>query len=232
MILIVIGGQFLKDAPEIQDSKTGTLGKKEFTALEMLKTKEAYLLFFVFVTACMSGLYIIGVVKDIGVELAGLTPLIAADAVAMVAIFNTIGRIVLGTLSDKIGSGKVVMYALTITSIAVMLLSLLQLNIIIFFICVAAIAFCFGGCITVFPTIIGDFFGINNKANNYGVIYQGFGVGSLLGTLIATLTREYKLTFIVIAILCVISIIIVATINALHKYLAKRTFSNRIILEK
>ncbi len=232
MILIVLGGQFLKDAPEIQESTSGALGDKEFTVLEMLKTKEAYLLFVVFVTACMSGLYVIGIVKDIGVDLVGLTPLVAANAVAMVAIFNTIGRIALGSLSDKIGQLKVVMYALIITAISVTALSFIQLNLITFFICVAAIAFCFGGCITVFPGIIGDFFGINNGTNNYGVIYQGFGIGSLLGTFIATVAGDFKLTFIVIAILCLISIIIAATINAPHKHLAKSKFNNRVILEK
>ena len=232
MILIVVGGKFLKDAPEIQEETSGTSGDKEFTVLEMLKTKEAYLLFLVFITACMSGLYVIGIVKDIGVDLVGLTPLVAANAVAMVAIFNTMGRIVLGSLSDKIGQLKVVMYALVITAVSVIVLSFVQLNLITFFVCVAAIAFCFGGCITVFPGIVGDFFGINNETNNYGIIYQGFGVGSLLGTFIATLTGGFKPTFIAIAILCLVSIIIIATINAPHQHLAKSAFNNRIILEK
>lgn len=62
----------------------------------MLGTKEAYLLFVIFFTACMSGLYLIGVVKDIGVEMAGMDRQMAADAVSAIAIFNTVGRIVLG----------------------------------------------------------------------------------------------------------------------------------------
>ena len=44
----------------------------------------------------MSGLYLIGIVKDIGVSMAGLDVATAANAVALVAIFNTIGRIILG----------------------------------------------------------------------------------------------------------------------------------------
>ena len=44
--------------------------------------------------------------KDIGVQLVGLSAATAANAVAMVAIFNTLGRIILGPLSDKIGRLK------------------------------------------------------------------------------------------------------------------------------
>ena len=47
-----------------------------------------------------------GMVKDIGVQLVGLSAATAANAVAMVAIFNTLGRIILGPLSDKIGRLK------------------------------------------------------------------------------------------------------------------------------
>ncbi|WP_242842375.1 hypothetical protein [Clostridium tyrobutyricum] len=49
----------------------------------MLKTKEAYLLFIAVFTACMSGLYLIEIVKDIGVRLVGLDVGIAANAGAM-----------------------------------------------------------------------------------------------------------------------------------------------------
>lgn len=217
MILIVIGGQLVKDAPKVSVKKQSVSEDSEFSVVEMLKTKESYLLFIVFFTACMSGLYLIGIVKDIGVQLAGLTPAVAANAVAMVAIFNTAGRIILGALSDKIGRLKVVLYSLVVTAISVTVLSFVHLNFGIFFACVAGIAFCFGGCITVFPPIVGEFFGLNNQTNNYGIIYQGFGLGALSGTFIATLVGGFKPTFMVVGVLCLISIIIIGTINVPEK---------------
>lgn len=217
MILIVIGGQLVKDAPKVSTKNKFASENSEFSVVEMLKTKESYLLFIVFFTACMSGLYLIGIVKDVGVQLAGLTPAVAANAVAMVAIFNTAGRIILGALSDKIGRLKVVLYSLMITAISVTVLSFVHLNFGIFFACVAGIAFCFGGCITVFPPIVGEFFGLNNQTNNYGIIYQGFGLGALSGTFIATLVGGFKPTFMVVGVLCLISIIIIATIKVPEK---------------
>lgn len=213
MILIIIGAQLIKDAPN-RTCAANDSNYNNFTVFEMLKTKQAYLLFIVFFTACMSGLYLIGIVKDIGVQLAGLTPALAANAVAMVAIFNTAGRIILGALSDRVGSIKVVLFTLTFTAISVFILGTIHLNFGIYFACVAGIAFCFGGNITVFPPIVGNFFGLNNQTKNYGIVYQGFGLGALSGTLIATLVGGFKPTFMVVGVLCILSLLIVLTIKA------------------
>lgn len=213
MILIIIGAQLIKDAPN-RTCDANDSNYNNFTVFEMLKTKQAYLLFIVFFTACMSGLYLIGIVKDIGVQLAGLTPALAANAVAMVAIFNTAGRIILGALSDRVGSIKVVLFTLTFTAISVFILGTIHLNFGIFFACVAGISFCFGGNITVFPPIVGNFFGLNNQTKNYGIVYQGFGLGALSGTLIATLVGGFKPTFMVVGVLCILSLLIVLTIKA------------------
>ena len=109
MVLILTGAQLLKDASSETVSVNNCAKGNNFTVRQMLKTRQAYLLFVVFFTACMSGLYLIGIVKDIGVQLPGLKPAVAANAVAMVAIFNTSGRIILGALSDKVGRLKVVL---------------------------------------------------------------------------------------------------------------------------
>ncbi|WP_250672809.1 OFA family MFS transporter [Paraclostridium ghonii] len=215
LVLMFIGALLLKDAQAftgVQDDNKN-LDSRDFNLQEVLRTKQAYLLFVVFFTACMSGLYIIGIVKDIGVQLAHLSPEVAANAVAMVAIFNTSGRLILGTLSDKLGGIKIVKVSLAITLVAVLVLMFAQLSLPVYFTAVAAIGFCFGGNITVFPVIVSDFFGLKNHSKNYGVIYQGFGLGAIFGSMIAQLTGGFKATFMVISLLCIISIVIMATIK-------------------
>lgn len=217
VMIMIVGGSFLvREAV----SAAGTVQQRNnsaqhnYTVKEMLRTKQAYLLFIMFFTACMSGLYLIGIVKDIGVKLAGLDAATAANAVAMVAIFNTTGRIVLGALSDKMGRLKVVAAALLVTACAVAVLSFAKLNFGLFFACVAAIAFCFGGNITVFPTIVADFFGLKNQSKNYGIVYQGFGLGALSASFIAAVLGGFIPTFTVIGALCVISFLIAVFIQA------------------
>lgn len=213
MILVFTDAQLLKEAPNKAAATNNITEGKEFSVREMLRTKEAYLLFIMFFTACMSGLYLIGIVKDIGVQLAGLKPAVAANAVAMVAIFNTSGRIILGALSDKVGRLRVILFTFIVTAISVSVLSFMHLNYGIFFACVAGIAFCFGGNITVFPPIVGEFFGLKNHSRNYGIVYQGFGFGALSGSFIAAVVGGFKPTFMVVGVLCVISVFIVTTIK-------------------
>ncbi len=210
MIMVVGGSLLLREAIIVETpiNAENAENKRDYTVKEMLATKEVYFLFIMFFTACMSGLYLISIVKDIGVQLAGLNVAAAANAVAMIAIFNTIGRLILGSLSDKVSRLKVIASTFFITAIAVLTLSFVQLNYGVFFICVAAIAFCFGGNITVFPAIVGDFFGLKNHSKNYGIVYQGFGLGALAGSFIAAFLGGFKPTFIVIGTLCVLSIII------------------------
>lgn len=210
--MIVIGACLIHQAADqraVHETKT-----KEYTTKEMLGTKQVYLLFIMLFTSCMSGLYLIGMVKDIGVQLVGLSAATAANAVAMVAIFNTLGRIILGPLSDKIGRLKIVTGTFVVMASSVLVLSFVDLNYGIYFVCVASVAFCFGGNITIFPAIVGDFFGMKNHSKNYGIVYQGFGFGALAGSFIGALLGGFKPTFMVIGVLCVVSFIIAILIQA------------------
>lgn len=225
MIMIIIGSMLVREAPvpapaeaKAVSGRAAAAGgagipAKDYTVKEMLRTKEAYLLFVIFFTACMSGLYLIGIVKDIGVTLAGLDVAAAANAVAMIAIFNTAGRLILGALSDRMSRLKLLSITLAVTAAAMFTLSYATLNYGLFFICVAAIAFCFGGNITVFPAIVSDFFGLKNHSKNYGVIYQGFGIGALSGSFIAALLGGFKPTFIIIGLLCVLACLIAVSLK-------------------
>ncbi|MEQ9886133.1 L-lactate MFS transporter [Pectobacterium zantedeschiae] len=210
MAMILVGSSLLKEPAAVPTTQqTVAQGQtRDFSLAEMLATKESYLLFIIFFTACMSGLYLIGIVKDIGVQMAGMDMATAANAVSAIAIFNTVGRIVLGALSDNVGRMRVITFTLFVTIVAVSVMTFLPLNPILFFACVSAIAFCFGGNITVFPAIVGDFFGLKNHSKNYGVIYQGFGIGALSGSFIAAQLGGFQATFMAIIIMSVISLLI------------------------
>jgi len=220
MGMIVIGSLLVREAPvQAAPAPAGSTtaavmsSPKDYTVKEMLRTKEAHLLFIIFFTACMCGLYLIGIVKDIGVQLAGLDVQTAASAVAMIAIFNTAGRLILGALSDKMSRLKLVGASLAVTAAAMLTLSYATLNFGLFFTCVAAIAFCFGGNITVFPAIVSDFFGLKNHSKNYGIVYQGFGIGALSGSFIAVFLGGFKPTFVIFGLLCLLACIIAISLK-------------------
>ncbi len=216
MVLVIAGAQLLKDAPLVPAQNAVLSDGADCSVKEMLQSWKAYALFIVFFTACMSGLYLIGIVKDIGVQLVGMSAAAAANAVAMVAIFNTAGRLILGALSDRLGRLRVIILTMSVTAVSVLVLSFVSLNTALFYLCVCAIAFCFGGNITVFPTIVGDFFGSRNQTKNYGVIYQGFGFGAITASLISSLTGSFMDTFVIVGILCIISLFLVIGLELLR----------------
>lgn len=214
-VLVFIGALLLKDAPKHPISKLTKVNSsfKEFNWPELFKEPTAYLLFIAFFSSCLSGLYLIGTAKNIGILFAHLTPATAGSAVALVAIFNTLGRIILGSISDKLGRTKVSAFAFLLIFIGVLILLFVPLSMVTFTIAIAAIAFAFGGNLTVFPAIVSEYFGLENHSKNYGIIYQGFGIGGLLGGLIANLLGGFKPTFWLMLVVALVSVVIMLFIK-------------------
>jgi len=82
--------------------------EKDYTLAESMRKPQYWMLAVMFLTACMSGLYVIGVAKDIAQSLAHLDVVSAANAVTVISIANLSGRLVLGILSDKIARIRVI----------------------------------------------------------------------------------------------------------------------------
>ena len=206
LVLVVIGAQFLELPPKSSATSNASSDNKNnsFTMKEMLSTKSFYFIWAMFLFGSMSGLLVIGLAKDIGVQLANLDPIVAANAVAMIALFNAGGRLIWGTVSDKIGRIKVVFMMFTITAISMLVMSFTTLSYVSFFACLAGIAFCFGGFLAVFPTITGEFYGMKNLGGNYGIVYQAYGIAALVGPMIVSSVGGLKPTFNIAAILAIL----------------------------
>ena len=187
--------------------------EKDYTLAESMRKPQYWMLAVMFLTACMSGLYVIGVAKDIAQSLAHLDAISAANAVTVISIANLSGRLVLGILSDKIARIRVITIGQVIALVGMAALLFAPLNAVTFFAAIACVAFNFGGTITVFPSLVSEFFGLNNLAKNYGVIYLGFGIGSICGSIIASLFGGFYVTFYVIFALLILSLALSTTIR-------------------
>ncbi|KOC89492.1 L-lactate MFS transporter [Winslowiella iniecta] len=218
MVMVIAGALLMKDAPK-QQPNTSRSGEnvRDFSLAESMRLPQYWLLALMFLTACMSGLYVIGVAKDIGEGLVHLSTQTAANAVTIIAIANLSGRLILGVLSDKVARIRVITLAQVVSLVGMSILLFTSMNETTFFISIACVAFSFGGTITVYPSLVSDFFGLNNLTKNYGVIYLGFGIGSVMGSLIASLFGGFTVTFSLIMTLLVISLIISTTIRLPHQ---------------
>ena len=216
MAMIIVGALLMKDAPKQQAASGSVNSVRDFSLAQAVRMPQYWMLAVMFLTACMSGLYVIGVAKDIGEGLVHLSTQTAASAVTVIAIANLSGRLVLGVLSDKMARIRVITLAQVVSLAGMSILLFTRMNEATFFISVACVAFSFGGTITVYPSLVSDFFGLNNLTKNYGLLYLGFGIGSVLGSLIASLFGGFVVTFSLIMALLALSLIMSLTIRLPH----------------
>ncbi|HBI10344.1 MAG TPA: oxalate/formate antiport family MFS transporter [Franconibacter pulveris] len=213
MVMIVAGATLMVDAPKQTVVNASGVSERDFTLAESMRKPQYWMLAVMFLTACMSGLYVIGVAKDIAQGMVRLDAATAANAVTVISIANLSGRLVLGILSDKISRIRVITLGQVISLVGMAALLFAPLNEMTFFAAIACVAFNFGGTITVYPSLVSEFFGLNNLAKNYGVIYLGFGIGSIVGSVIASLFGGFYVTFCVIFALLIVSLALSTTIR-------------------
>ncbi|QDY42588.1 MFS transporter [Candidatus Pantoea soli] len=213
MSMIIAGALLMHDAPVRQAADNTQRAARDYTLAQSVRLPQYWMLALMFLTACMSGLYVIGVAKDIGEVLVHLSAQTAASAVTVIAVANLSGRLILGVLSDKMARIRVISLAQMISLLGMSILLFTRMTETTFFLSLACVAFSFGGTITVFPSLVSDFFGLNNLTKNYGLIYLGFGIGSVLGSLVASLSGGFTVTFSLIMTLLVLSFILSLSIR-------------------
>lgn len=203
LIGVVLGAQLLKVPPvgykpegwEPPAPVAGIAVGGDFTPGQMLGTFQFYVIWFMYLFGTMAGLMIISYANDIGLYMAGLyqnSSLIAkaANAVVMIAIFNALGRIGWGIVSDKIGR-KITLTLIFILAAAAMFgLAKMELSYGSFLGLCSVIGICFGGFLAVFPSLASEYYGTANIGTNYGIIFMAYGIAAIVGPALAKAPAE------------------------------------------
>ncbi|MCL2230553.1 MAG: MFS transporter, partial [Treponema sp.] len=152
-----VGSLFLRNPPEgymPANAAPATAGKPakiivDYSPSQMLKSIKFYLLTGSFMLACMGGLMMIGFAKPIAVA-KGLETT-ATIGVLAISMFNSIGRLVWGMVSDKIGRKNTIIILLAGTAI----ISLFVNSAAGYWIygLIALIGFFYGGLLSNFPSL-------------------------------------------------------------------------------
>jgi MFS transporter, OFA family, oxalate/formate antiporter len=214
LVFVFIGALILRNPPVgykpegWNPTATTTTSRVDYSPGQMLSTGQFYLIWLMYFFGCASGLMIIGQTSPIGQELAKYSKETAALGVSLLAIFNALGRIFWGRISDAIGRMKTLFLIFLICGLAV-----LSYNIIAgfsgwFWIGISLVGVCFGGYLALFPAVTADFYGTKSIGVNYGFVFTAYGVGGLLSNIFAPRVKEitgnYNLAFIVIGVLCLV----------------------------
>jgi MFS family permease len=151
---------------------------------QMLKTPAFYSLYLQYACAATAGLMIIGHLAKIVSVQSGNTVKIGFLFVALLAIFNAGGRVVAGIVSDYIG--RIITIAFVCFLQAVIMVFFSQLSTVNAFILGSAmVGFNYGACLSLFPATTADYWGTRNLGLNYGILFTAWGVGGVLGPILA-----------------------------------------------
>lgn len=192
-----------------------TKSTKEFESGEMLKTKQFKIIWSMFACGTFAGLLIIGQLSKIGLEQSGITN--GFILAALYAVFNALGRVSWGIISDRIGRTKSLFIMFALQVLAYILLPFATTPVILM-IGVATVGFTFGGMLTVFPSITGDYFGMKNFGVNYGFVITAWGIGGVFGPLVGGLIRDftggYTYSYVISGLLSLVGVYLALKVTA------------------
>jgi OFA family oxalate/formate antiporter-like MFS transporter len=155
---------------------------------EMLHTGQFYQLWLMFVLAASAGLMIISQVALIAKDQAHIDKLGYAP-VAILAIFNTFGRVVSGFLSDRIGRTNTMILAFVLQAVNMFAFIHYTTPALLIF-GAAFTGLCYGTIFTLFPATTADYYGVKNLGVNYGLVFTGFGVAGVIGPMLGGKIRD------------------------------------------
>jgi len=212
LVVTVALAQLLNDPPAgyVPPGSQAASAKAEVTDLdwtEMVRTRQFVLMWFMFAFSAFAGLMIIGHMAKIAA--AQLTTLdLGFVLVAVLAIGNAAGRVIAGILSDKLG-GVRTMLLVFVTQAALMATLSISHSAGMLVPVAAAIGFCYGANLSLFPSTTAGFFGTKNLGVNYGLVFTAWGVGGVFGSMtagtIVDSTGSYGVAYGVAAVLCLLA---------------------------
>lgn len=152
----------------------------------MMSSQSFYGLWICYTIGTFVGLAAIGISSPVAQEIIKLDKGTAAATVSLFAIFNGFGRPLFGWISDRFSPRTAAMISYALILIA----SILMINAQAGQVATYLIAFCLfwlclGGWLAIAPTTTAAFFGTKNYAKNYGIVFTAYGVGAVLGTVLA-----------------------------------------------
>lgn len=196
IVFVIIGGLcsiVLRNPPEgytvpgaTAQAVSGGEGYSPAQVLAMPQLYGLWLLLFLNVTA---GILIISNAVPIYSDLTTASAALAGVVYGYVAVCNGLGRFFWGAVSDHLGRGMTytVMYLIQVVVFFLLARTHSFGAVALMF---AIVLLCYGGGFGVMPSFNADFFGTKYMGQNYGMILTAWGVGGIVGPVIAATVKD------------------------------------------
>jgi len=233
LVGIIIGAMLLRNPAGVVSAKKIS-GDSNWQ--DTLRRPAFYVLWLMYFSGSMAGLMVIGIVKGFAGEQllaaasaggevlqeAAKSEWLAkgAAAVGWLSIFNAVGRIVWGFVSDKIGRTVSFVAMFIFQAVVLFVLSGLKTELTLA-VGASIIGFNYGGNFALFPSATADLFGAKNLGANYGWVFTSYGiagvVGIAAGNAAKTMTGSYSAAFMLAGVLCLVSAVLAIGLRMAQK---------------
>jgi len=211
--------QFIKNPPAdhvpevpLKLKQTAPAPAVNFEWTEMLRTKRFYMMFVMYLLLSSVGLMVIGSITRIAQVQGGISDAaLLAGLVSFLALTNTLGRVIGGILSDKIGRVN--------TLFVILVLQLINMSAFAFYqslptllVGIVLVGFCFGSLLAVMPALCADQYGLKNYGTNYGFLFFAWGISGLIAPVLAGFfydtTGSFHIAFLISAAMMAAMIVV------------------------
>jgi OFA family oxalate/formate antiporter-like MFS transporter len=229
-LLVIVGSLWMRMPPagwlpagfEMPAKKAGS-GGDDYTPVEMLFTPQFHLIFLTFSVSAGAGLMSIGLMKLYPMEALQASGYSVAEASAIagtaMAVFfsiaNGIGRVIWGTLSDRLGRKRAVIYMAASQGVILLLFSSMAGHPYLLYLGAALIGFNFGGNFALFPALTADEFGNRSVGQNYPFVFLSYGVGGIVFPVLGGLLGDmgnFPLAFSICGAACLVGALATALV--------------------
>lgn len=130
----------------------------------------------------------------------GISPIAAAGILSVIGIGSIIGRLAMGTISDKIGRRMVLSICLALVGVSILWL-LLANKVWMFYLFGVVFGFFYGGATPSLPTLCEELFGLKSLGLIYGTLLLFCTIGSAISAPLAghlfDVTGSYQVAFLI-----------------------------------
>lgn len=161
----------------------------DFSPAEIITKGSFWLLWLLYFIGAGAGLMVIGSISVMAKKSMGSSAFLA---VAILAVGNALGRVIAGSVSDKIGRRATLLIIFLFQSILMFLAIPVTggaTTPLLLVLLAALIGANYGANLALFPSITKDLWGLKNFGMNYGLLFTSWGVG---GFVLARVTQMLK----------------------------------------
>lgn len=177
----------------------------------MLSDPVFYVMLIMLCCGAFSGLMVTSQASPVAQEMIGMTAAEAAVAVSVLALFNTMGRILAGSLSDHFGAVNTIrgVFLVSIVGLALLYASG-EGSVATFYVGVCVVGLSFGSIMGIYPGFTAGEFGSKNNSVNYGIMFIGFAAAGCFGPIIMSVLYQsvgsYQPAFLAAAALATVGV--------------------------